>query len=204
MPSLAIQGPNSRELMQRIAFTMPTQAEVKQLRWFGSTVARLHDREGEPFHLTRTGYTGELGYEIFCHEHSALAIWDAVIEAGADLGIEPMGLDALNTIRIEAGLMAGGSEFTEDVDLKGLRFKGHEAPIHGDPVMSGRRQVGVITSAAVSPALDCAIAMARLSIEHANNGAEIDTGKLDNHGKRLIATICDIPFVDPTRSRARA
>jgi len=237
MPNLAIQGPNSRELMQRIAFTMPTQTEVKQLRWFGSTVARLHDREGEPFHLTRTGYTGELGYEIFCHERSALPIWDAVMEAGADLGIKPMGLDALNTIRIEAGLMAAGSEFTEDVDaheaglgfavdlnktdfigkdalqrnainprrvLKGLRFVGHEAPIHGDPVMIGRRQVGVITSAVVSPAHDCAIAMARLSIEHAGNGLEVETGKLDNHGKRLIASICDIPFVDPTRSRARA
>jgi len=237
MPNLAIQGPNSRELMQRIAFTMPTQTEVKQLRWFGSTIARLNDREGEPFHLTRTGYTGELGYEIFCHERSALTIWDAVMEAGADLGIKPMGLDALNTIRIEAGLMAAGAEFTEDVDaheaglgfavdlskpdfigkealqrnaknarrvLKGLRFRGHEAPIHGDPVMSGRRQVGVITSAVVSPALDCAIAMARLSVEHANNGTEIETGKLDSHGKRLIASICDIPFVDPTRSRARA
>ena len=140
------------------------------MKWFGSTVARLHDREGAPFQLTRSGYTGELGYEIFCHEKSALAIWDAVMEAGADLGITPMGLDALDTIRIEAGLMASGAEFAPGVDayeaglgfavdlnkakfvgrdalqrnseaprrvLKGLKFKGHEAPIHGDPVMVG-------------------------------------------------------------------
>jgi len=237
MPNLAIQGPNSRELVQRIAFTMPTQTEVGQLRWFGSTVARLHDREGEPFHLTRSGYTGELGYEIFCHEKSALPIWDAVVEAGADLGIKPMGLDALDTIRIEAGLMSAGAEFSAEVDaheaglgfavdlkktdfigkaalqrnaqnprrvLKGLQLLGLEAPVHGDPVMIGRRQVGVVTSATVSPAKQCAIAMARLSIEHAELGNEVEIGKLDGHGKRLMAKVCDIPFVDPTRSRARA
>ena len=236
MPNLAIQGPNSRELLQRLCFTQPTHAEVSQLKWFGSTVARLHDREGEPFQLTRSGYTGELGYEIFCHEKSALAIWDAVMEAGADLGITPMGLDALDTIRIEAGLMASGAEFAPGVDayeaglgfavdlnkakfvgrealqrnskaprrvLKGLKFKGHEAPIHGDPVMVGRRNIGVVTSATISPEFDCAIAMARLSIEHATSGGLIETGKLDGHGKRLTAEICDIPFVDPTRSRAR-
>jgi aminomethyltransferase len=237
MPNLAIQGPQSRELMRRLCFIQPTHSDVEQLRWFGSTIARLHDREGEPFQLTRSGYTGELGYEIFCHEHSALPIWDALMEAGEDLGITPMGLDALETIRIEAGLMASGAEFTADVDafeaglgfavdlkkenfagrealkrnaeaprrvLKGLRFKGHEAPAHGDPVMVGRRNAGVVTSATVSPALDCAIAMARLSVEHSETGSEIEVGKLDGHGKRLKAEICDIPFVDPTRSRARA
>jgi len=88
--------------------------------------------------------------------------------------------------------------------LKGLRFRGHEAPTHGDPVMIGRRQVGVVTSATVSPAHDCAIAMARISIEHADTGTQIETGKLDGHGKRLLADICDVPFVDPSRSRARA
>lgn len=237
MPNLAIQGPNSRELLQRICFTQPTNTDVAQLRWFGSTIARLHDREGEPFQLTRSGYTGELGYEIFCHEKSALTIWDAVMTAGEDLGITPMGLDALDTIRIEAGLMAAGAEFAPDVDayeaglgfavdlgkadfvgmqalkrnsasprrvLKGLKFRGHEAPVHGDPVMAGRRNVGVVTSATVSPAFDCAIAMARLSVEHAEVGVKIETGKLDGHGKRLTAEVCEIPFVDPTRQRARS
>lgn len=237
MPNLAIQGPNSRELMQRLAFTQPTHTAVENLKWFGSTIARLYDRDGEPFHLTRTGYTGELGYEIFCHTDSALNIWDAVINEGKDLGITPMGLDALDTIRIEAGLMAAGHEFAPDVDafeaglgfavdlkkpdfigksalsrnqqqqrrvLTGLRFASHEAPVHGDPIYVGRRQVGVITSATVSPALDCAIAMARVAIEHADNDTELEVGKLDGHSKRLRAITCSIPFVDPTRSRARA
>ncbi|MEM6986139.1 MAG: DUF1989 domain-containing protein [Pseudomonadota bacterium] len=237
MPNLAIQGPNSRELMSRIAFTQPTAVSVENLKWFGTTVARLYDRNGEPFQLTRTGFTGELGYEIFCHTDSALAIWDALMASGSDLGIKPMGLDALDTIRIEAGLMAAGAEFGPDVDvfesglgfavdlrkadfvgrdalernqsaqrrvLRGLKFKGHEAPTHGDPVMVGRRQVGVVTSATVSPALDCAIAMARIAVEHAEIGNEVEVGKLDGHSKRLHASCCEIPFVDPTRSRARA
>ena len=159
------------------------------------------------------------------------------MESGADLGIKPMGLDALDTIRIEAGLMAAGAEFGPDVDvyesglgfavdlrkeafvgraalernksaqrrvLRGLLFGGHEAPAHGDPVMVDRRQVGVVTSATVSPALDRAIAMARIAVEHAELGGEVEVGKLDAHSKRLRARCCDIPFVDPTRSRARA
>lgn len=237
LANLAIQGPRSRELISRITFTQPTATDVEQLRWFGSTIGRLHDRDGEPYQLTRSGYTGELGYEVFCHPDSALTIWDAIMEAGADLGVTPMGLGALETIRIEAGLMAAGAEFGPDIDayeaglgfavdlkkpdfvgkaalernqssprrvLKGLLFDSHEAPIHGDPVMVGRRQVGVITSATVSPALDCAIAMARIAVNHADNGTELEVGKLDGHGKRLLARCCDIPFVDPTRSRARA
>ena len=55
--------------------------------------------------LTRTGYTGELGYEIFCAKSDAVAIWDAVMEAGEQWGITPMGSAALETIRIEAGVM---------------------------------------------------------------------------------------------------
>lgn len=74
--------------------------------------------------LSRTGFTGELGYEIFCHEQHAEAIWDAVMQEGEPLGIVPMGLDALEIIRVEAGLMASGAEFTADVDAAeaGLTF----------------------------------------------------------------------------------
>lgn len=237
MANLAIQGPLSRDLLSKLCFTQPTQAALDQLKWFGSTVARLHDRDGEAFQLTRSGYTGELGYEIFCHEKSALPIWDALMESGQVFCITPMGLNALDVIRIEAGLMAMGAEFGPDIDafeaglgfaidlekeafigksalarnannprreLKGLRFVGDEVPEQGEPVMVGRRQVGVITSACLSPALGCAIAMARIATEHSQNDLQIETGKLDSHAKRLIATVCDIPFVDPTRSRARA
>ena len=124
MPNLAIQGPNSRELVNRISFTQPHQPGIDTMKWFGSTIARLYDRNGEPFHLTRTGYTGELGYEIFCDHRAALPIWDALMEQGRELGVQPMGNDALDIIRIEAGLMAAGQEFGPDIDAfeAGLGF----------------------------------------------------------------------------------
>ena len=73
--------------------------------------------------ITRTGYTGELGYEIACAEADALAIWDALMEAGAPEGLIPMGTEALEMIRIEAGL-AGAQEFTAGTDVfeAGLGF----------------------------------------------------------------------------------
>lgn len=237
LPNLAIQGPRSRELVKRITFTQPHMSDVEQLKWFGSTIGRLYDRDGHAFQLTRSGYTGELGYEIFCHPDSAIPIWDAVMNAGADLGVTPMGLEALETIRIEAGLMAANAEFGPDIDvfesglgfavdlskpdfigksalqrnhetprrlLKGIKLDGQEVPVHGDPVMCGRRQVGVVTSATLSPELGCAIAMVRLAVEHATVGEALEVGKLDGYSKRLAGVCCDIPFVDPSRSRARA
>jgi len=237
MPNLAIQGPLSRELLQRITFTQPTHTAVENLKWFGCTVARLHDREGYPFLLTRTGYTGELGFEIFCDVAAALPLWDAIMTAGDDLDITPMGNEALEIMRIEAGLMAAGAEFTADVDayeaglgfavdlkktdfvgraalarnhasprrqLIGLRLAGDEVPLHGDGVYVGERQVGVVTSAVRSPALGCAIAMARVATEFSDTEQDLEVGKLDGRMKRLKAAVHSIPFVDPQRKRARS
>ncbi|MEO0567085.1 MAG: DUF1989 domain-containing protein [Pseudomonadota bacterium] len=124
MPNLAIQGPKSRDLLRKIVFTRASVPTLEQLKWFGVTVARLNDRDGAPFMLARSGYTGELGYEIFSSQADALTIWDAVMEAGEEFGIQPMGTAALETIRIEAGLAAAGAEFAPGVDAMeaGLGF----------------------------------------------------------------------------------
>ncbi|WP_027255983.1 DUF1989 domain-containing protein [Leisingera aquimarina] len=237
MPNLAIQGPKSRDLLRKIAFTQPHVPQLDQLKWFGVTVARLNDREGAPFMLSRSGYTGELGYEIFCSKADALTIWDAVIEAGEEFGITPMGSAALEIIRIEAGLAAANAEFAPGVDafeaglgfavdltkpsftgkaalerntreprraLKGLLLGCNDVPLHGSPVYDGERQVGTVTSATRSPSLEHAIAIARLNVEHAENGARLEIGQLDGRMKRLGATVSDIPFIDPQRKRARA
>jgi aminomethyltransferase len=66
--------------------------------------------------VSRTGYTGELGYEIFCHPKDGPAVWDAVWEAGQPHGLRPMGLAALDMVRIEAGLIFAGSEFSDETD----------------------------------------------------------------------------------------
>ena len=237
MPNLAIQGPKSRDLLRKIAFTQPHVPSLDQLKWFGVTVARLRDREGTPFMLSRSGYTGELGYEIFCAKSDAVAIWDAVMEAGGEFGITPMGSAALEVIRIEAGLAAANAEFAPDVDafeaglgfavdlnkasftgkaalernardprrkLKGLLIACDDVPAAGAHVYAGERQVGVVTSATRSPMLEHAIAMARVSVEHSENGTQLEIGQLDGRMKRLGATVSDIPFIDPQRKRARA
>ena len=80
------------------------------------TIARLHTLDGIPIMVSRTGYTGELGYEIFCHPSKATEVWDAVMEAGKEFDIAPMGLDALDLVRIEAGLIFANYEFDDQTD----------------------------------------------------------------------------------------
>lgn len=237
LPNLSLQGPKSRELLDRLVFTQPNVPGLEHLKWFGVTVARLRDREGLPFMLARSGYTGELGYELFCARDHAPALWQALTEAGADLGLTPMGSAALEILRIEAGLAAANAEFAPGIDafesglgfavdlkkpaftgraalvrnardprrvLKGLLLDGHDLPHHGCGVFAGERQIGVITSSTRSPMLDRAIAMARLAVEHADTGTVLEVGQMDGRMKRLSATVCDIPFFDPKRERARA
>lgn len=124
MPNLAIQGPKSRDLLRKIIYTEPQVPPLDSIKWFGVTIARLNNREGAPMMLSRSGYTGELGYEIFCDKSDATEIWNAVMETGEEFDIQPMGSAALEIIRIEAGLAASGAEFTTDVDAfeAGLGF----------------------------------------------------------------------------------
>lgn len=124
MPNLALQGPRSRDILREVVFIQPTRPSLDNLKWFGFTIARLHDRDGPMFMLCRTGFTGELGYEIFCDRDDAVRIWDALIAAGGGHGLVPMGGDALSMLRIEAGLMIAGAEFGPDADAleSGLGF----------------------------------------------------------------------------------
>ncbi|WP_424965348.1 DUF1989 domain-containing protein [Dinoroseobacter sp. S375] len=124
MVNLALQGPKSRDILSKIVFTQPGRPALENIKWFGFTIARLKDRDGPVFMLCRTGFTGELGYEIFCDRDDALAIWDGVMDAGAPDGLVPMGGAALDMVRIEAGLMIAGAEFGPDVDAmeSGLSF----------------------------------------------------------------------------------
>ena len=109
--NLAIQGPASGDVLAPIIFTQGQQPDFNRLKWFGFTVGRLHDRAGHALMVTRSGFTGEKGYEIFCENAAAEAVWDAVQESGKRFGVVAMGGEALNTLRLEAGLMMAGAEF---------------------------------------------------------------------------------------------
>ncbi|MFK7838358.1 MAG: DUF1989 domain-containing protein [Sulfitobacter sp.] len=116
MHEVAVQGPESRELLRKIVWTAPHNPEFDQLGWFRHTPARLMNESGTPFVVSRTGYTGELGYEVMCHPKDAHEIFDAIWDAGQGHGLIPMGLEALDLVRIEAGLIFAGYDFTDQTD----------------------------------------------------------------------------------------
>ena len=116
LANVAVQGPKSREILERILWTGPTWQTVGELGWFRFSVARLGDFHGMALIVSRTGYTGELGYELFCHPKDARTLFEAVMEAGEPFGIAPLGLGALDMVRIEAGLVFAGAEFSDRTD----------------------------------------------------------------------------------------
>lgn len=114
--NIAVQGPESRDLLKKVIWTAPHQPAFDELAWFRFTPARIGHDQGVPVVVSRTGYTGELGYEIFCHPKHATEVFDAVWAAGQDHGIRPMGLEALDMVRIEAGLIFAGYDFSDQTD----------------------------------------------------------------------------------------
>ena len=104
---LAVQGPSSRAILSGLA------PAVEKLPYFGLTSTKI---AGLPVTVSRTGYTGDLGYEIWVAADDAIPLWDAVVEASAGRGVVPFGLTALSMARIEAGLLL------LDVDFQSSRF----------------------------------------------------------------------------------
>jgi aminomethyltransferase len=99
---LALQGPRSRRLLARL---VPAVAE---LPYFGVTSG---DIAGAEVTVSRTGFTGDLGYEVWVAGTHALPVWDAVWESVQGYGVQPFGLDALQMLRIEAGLLLLDADF---------------------------------------------------------------------------------------------
>ncbi len=95
--ALALQGPNSRAILNSIA-----SDSLDKLKFFWMMNTNLG---GIPVSISRTGYTGDLGYEIWINPSNALQIWDILLEKGKSFGITPTGLQALDISRIEAGLI---------------------------------------------------------------------------------------------------
>ena len=151
--NVAVQGPLSRETLAEFVWTPPTQTSLTDLKWFRFLVGRIGAHDGVPIIVSRTGYTGELGYEVWCHPSDGEAVWDAVWRSGAPRGLTPLGLEALDILRIESGLIFAGYEFDDRVDpfeagigfavaLDGEDFVGREALIERE-AHPQRRLVGL-------------------------------------------------------------
>ncbi len=103
---LALQGPNAVAIMKDLG----APQEVLDLPYFHVTRASL---AGVELWVARTGYTGEDGFELFCASDDAVSLWRAVIDAGKSHGLEPVGLGARDTLRLEAKLALYGNEISE-------------------------------------------------------------------------------------------
>jgi len=95
--ALSLQGPMSRVILEAL-----TGADLGKLKFFRLTHATVR---GIPLTISRTGYTGDLGYELWIDAEHAEMLWDALMETGRNFGITPAGILALDVARIEAGLL---------------------------------------------------------------------------------------------------
>jgi aminomethyltransferase len=102
--ALALQGPTSGKLLKSVA-----DADVANLKYFRVTSGKI---AGVPVDISRTGYTGDLGYEIWVNWADAVRVWDALMEAGRRFDIHPAGMLALDVARVEAGLLLIEVDYT--------------------------------------------------------------------------------------------
>jgi len=105
--AVALQGPTSREILKQV-----TDADLDSLKFFWRTKARIDDFQVD---ISRTGYTGDLGYEIWIENEHAAKLWDTLMDAGKNYAIMPAGLDALDVARIEAGLIMNGVDYHSSI-----------------------------------------------------------------------------------------
>jgi aminomethyltransferase len=105
LAALAVQGPNSRAILKQIF----TGIDIDGLRYYHLIQTNW---ESKPLTITRTGYTGDLGFELWVAADQAPKLWDRVSEVGANYGLMPVGLAALDILRVEAGLLLLEVDYT--------------------------------------------------------------------------------------------
>ena len=107
---IAVQGPRAQEIVRAAAgLTVEGLAELGYYAWLGGSFA------GEDVFVARTGYTGEDGFELMVPNAVATALWDALLAAGAPLGLVPAGLASRDTLRLEAGMPLHGHELSDRI-----------------------------------------------------------------------------------------
>ena len=207
---LALQGPQSKEILLKF---LPEEALPRKYYHFVPEA----DVAGVRCILSRTGYTGEWGYELYCRPDDAQRLFRALLDAGA----EPCGLGARDTLRLEASMPLYGHEMTDGISPleAGLawavkpehEFIGREAMLErgaprtriglkvtgkgivreGQDVYIGAEKIGVTTSGTHLPYLGGAYAMALADSGHAQTGLQVE---VDVRGRRVAAEIVPLPF----------
>lgn len=207
---LALQGPKAEEILRTLTGDIPEKNYTAVLR---GTVA------GMPCLVSRTGYTGEDGFELYCAPADAPTLWDALTAGGA----LPCGLGARDTLRLEAAMPLYGHELSAEINpyeaglgifvkldksdfigksaleaarpvkrrRVGLRMTGRGIAREECPVYDGEKQVGVVTSGTHCPWLGQAVALALVDAAYKEPGASL---QVDVRGRRVEAEVVRTPF----------
>lgn len=192
MAQLALQGPVAEKILQKL-----TDTDLSQIRVFRF----LSDVEldGKKALVSRTGYTGEDGFEIYVKPEEAPILWDAILEAGAEEEIKPCGLGARDTLRFEARLPLYGQELSPDITPieagigfavkvnKDVDFIGNETLKHQKEYGSARKLVGIEMIERGIPRTDHPVYIGEEEIGQITTGTHSPTLK-KNLGLALIQT----------------
>ena len=210
---LALQGPGAEGILQPF-----TAAELPALKAFSFVAAEVG---GVPCVVSRTGYTGEDGFELYCPADDGVRLWDALAGAGE---VEPAGLGARDTLRLEKGFPLYGHELDETTTppearlgwvtkldkgpfigsdvlsrkeplrrrLVGLEMEEAGIAREGYPIFHDDREVGRVTSGTFSPTLGKAIALGYVSTDAAALGTEV---RVEIRRRRVSARTVRVPFV---------
>jgi aminomethyltransferase len=221
---LAVQGPRSVDILEPLA-RLDDGAALRDLRpFFASGVSLAGITDSEVQRISRTGYTGEDGFEVYIDAARAGQLWDAILEAGHAQGLIPAGLGARDTLRLEAGLRLYGQDMDDATDpyscglgwtvkldkgdftgaaalrdlreapprrFVGLRMGPRAIARHGQAVLQGDREVGVVTSGGFGFTVGVAVATASV-VPSFDAGADDVT--VDIRGNRARAEVTPLPF----------
>jgi aminomethyltransferase len=108
---IAVQGPAAAGILGPLT-SLDTSQDLAEMKYYAGAFGSV---AGAPAWVARTGYTGEDGFEVYCRPADAVAVWDAVLAAGAPMGLVPAGLAARDTLRLEAGMPLYGNELGPDM-----------------------------------------------------------------------------------------
>ncbi|MFD1705388.1 glycine cleavage system aminomethyltransferase GcvT [Siminovitchia sediminis] len=139
---IAIQGPKAQDILQKVT----ENTDLSEIRFF--KFKRNVDLDGAKALISRTGYTGEDGFEIYCQAIDSVKIWKRLLEAGKEEGMVPCGLGARDTLRFEAGLPLYGQELSSEISPleAGLGFAvklNKEADFIGKETLRKQKEQGV-------------------------------------------------------------
>ncbi len=210
---LDLQGPQALRVLQQLC-----DDAVGALRYYHFTRMRVGGTEAT---VSRTGYTGELGYELYVSPDEVQGLWQRLLDLE---GVEPAGLGCRDTLRLEAGYPLYGHEISESVNpveaglswvlpagagyvgaeavcrlgpedvsrrLVGVRFEGRKAARRGDVLLCAGEAAGEVTSGSFAPSVGCAVALGYVRADCSGAGTEVEA---DVKGRCIKGTIVDVPF----------